>query len=415
MANELSVSQIVSEVALAKFVTAAPFIVTAARTYQDEFERTAYKTGDTLQVRTQNQFLVGDGRIANPQSVLETTVPLTISHQYHTEFEFTSRELTLDVNTSNDKFNDRYITPAIRNIVAQMEKDIALQALTELNYIAGTAGSTINTFAAVENVRALMGELAMPYNEGAYAALTERDSSALRGALQNAFNPTLNEDISFYSQLGHLSVFDLFSSQSIARQTAGSGSTASTLKVDGAVASGSTINIKDATASTSGIINVGDVITIAGVNSVNPVNRMDTGYSMSFTVLTTEASDGSGDLTITVSPEIIGDIASPRRNIVNPSTPTVSATIPDSAVITLIGAGTTYNNNIAYTSRALELVLPPMEKIMNTDSWVQTDPDYNVSLRVMLQGSAWNDVNMCRIDVLSGFRWNNQYGVRLLS
>ena len=52
-------------------------------------------------------------------------------------------------------------------------------------------------------------------------------------------------------------------------------------------------------------LRAGDTFTIAGVNSVNPNTKADTGRLQHFTVLTNASSDASGNATLSISPPII--------------------------------------------------------------------------------------------------------------
>ena len=63
MANQFITTDLVSNTALAMFANNAPFVMTASRIYQDDFVSSGYKIGDTLQVRRQNHFIVGDGSV----------------------------------------------------------------------------------------------------------------------------------------------------------------------------------------------------------------------------------------------------------------------------------------------------------------------------------------------------------------
>lgn len=410
MANNFSTTELVSNIALAKFVNNNSMVMTANRGYEGDFKMSEYKIGDTLNIRKQNHFIVGDGRIGTVQDVVEETETLTVNHQYHTLIEYSSKELSLDVDNGLERFAERYIDPAIQEIVHQMEVQLALDAIDQLNFSSGTAGTPVNSFAAVDLTGAKMLEQAMPMKPNAYMALSVRDASALKASLQNSFNDVLNEEVSFYSRLGRLSYFDIFQNQAIQRHT--TGSLAGSPVVNGAVSSGNTIVLDGATASQVGVFKKGDVVTFAGTNSVNPVGRADTGQLMQFVVLADADSDGGGNVTITVSPSIISDVANPRRN--------VTAPIADNAVVSILGVtvpGTpvTYNVNTAYSARGLDIVIPPLERLDVVDSYVKTDTDANVSIRVSKQGDILNDVNVLRLDVLCGFKWHPQYAVKLVS
>lgn len=403
MANQFITTDLVSNTALAMFANNAPFVMTASRIYQDDFVSSGYKIGDTLQVRRQNHFIVGDGSVATPQSIIETVETIVIAHQYHALIAYTIQDLTLRI----EDFSRLFIAPAIQEVITQMEKDIASSAEQELNFFTGTAGVAINSFTTVDTAGAKLLEQGVNIASDAYMAMTVRDGSSLKGALLNNFTPVFNEDIVRSSAIGHLSYFDIFQSQNIKRHVAGAGPrlySADTLLVNGAVASGNVILMDGATINIADYFVVGDVISIEGVESVNPVGRAATGQDMQFVVTANASSNGSGQLTVSVSPSIISDTLNPNRNVSN--------AVPNNAPVTMVGS---HNVNVAYPSRGLDIVCPPLYKLQVPYASVAVDPETGLSLAVTQTGDILGYQNYMRIDLLCGFKWHQQYAVRVLS
>lgn len=403
MPNQFINTQLVSNTALAMFANNAPFIMTGSRIYQDDFTSSGYKIGDTLQVRRQNNFLVGDGSTAVPQDIIETVESIQISHQYHALISYTVQDLTLRI----EDFSRIFIQPAIQNIVSKMEQDICSAAERELNFYTGTPGSPINSFTAVDTAGAKLLEQGVNISSDAYMAMTVRDGSSLKGSLLNNFTPVYNEDIVRQSAIGHLSYFDIFQSQNIVRHIAGAGprlTPGDTLLVNGAVSSGNTIVLSGATAGVTNYFVAGDVISIAGVQSVNPLSRSGTGQNMQFVITQNANSSGGGAVTITVSPSIISSSASPLQNVSN--------AIPNGAAVSMNGS---YNVNVAYPARGLDIVCPPLYKLQVPYSSVAVDPATGLSLAVTQSGDILGYQNFMRLDVLCGFKWHPQYAVKVLS
>jgi hypothetical protein len=403
MPNQFITTQLVSNTALAMFANNAPFVMTGSRIYQDDFTSSGYKIGDTLQVRRQNNFIVGDGSVATPQSIVETVENITVAHQYHALISYTVQDLTLRI----EDFSRMFIQPAIQNIISQMEHDICVDAELELYFFQGSAGTPINSFSTVDLAGAKLLEMGVNISSDAYLAMTVRDGSALKSALLNNFTPVFNEDIVRQSAIGHLSYFDIFQSQNIVKHLAGAGPTlhpGDALIVNGAVASGNTIILSGATGAVTNYFLPGDVISIAGVHSVNPLSRQSTGQDMQFVITAPASSSGGGAVTITVSPVIISDTSSPLQNVDVP--------IPNGAVVTMVPD---YNVNVAYPARALDIVCPPLYKLQVPYASVAVDPETGLSLAVTQTGDILGYQNFMRIDVLCGFKWHPQYAVKLLS
>ncbi len=403
MANQFITTDLVSNTALAMFANNAPFVMTASRIYQDDFVSSGYKIGDTLQVRRQNHFIIGDGSVATPQSIIETVESIVVAHQYHALIAYTIQDLTLRI----EDFSRLFIAPAIQEVITAMEKDIGSAAEQDLNFFTGTAGVAINSFTTVDTAGAKLLEQGVNIASDAYLAMTVRDGSSLKGALLNNFTPVFNEDIVRSSAIGHLSYFDIFQSQNIKRHIAGAGprlTPGDTLLVNGAVSSGSTIVLDGATASVTNYFVVGDVISIAGVQSVNPVGRASTGQNMQFVITANASSDGGGNITVSVSPAIISDTLNPNRNVSN--------AIPDNSAVTMVAS---HNVNVAYPARGLDIVCPPLYKLQVPYASVAVDPETGLSLAVTQTGDILGYQNYMRIDLLCGFKWHQQYAVRVLS
>lgn len=403
MANQFITTDLVSNTALAMFANNAPFVMTASRIYQDDFVSSGYKIGDTLQIRRQNHFVVGDGSVATPQSIIETTETIVISHQYNTMIAYTIQDLSLRI----EDFSRLFIAPAIQEIITKMERGIAAKAEQMLNFFTGTAGVAINSFTTVDTAGAKLLEQGVNIASDAYLAMTVRDGSSLKGALLNNFTPVFNEDIVRSSAIGHLSYFDIFQSQNIARHIAGAGPTlysADALLVNGAVSSGGTIIMDGATANITDYFLAGDVISIAGVQSVNPIGRASTGQDMQFVITSNANSDNSGNITISVNPIIISDTSNPNQNVSN--------AVPDNSAVTMVGS---HNVNVAYPSRGLDIVCPPLYKLQVPYASVAVDPETGLSLAVTQTGDILGYQNYMRLDLLCGFVWHPQYAVRVLS
>ncbi len=403
MANQFITTQLVSNTALAMFANNAPFVMTGSRIYQDDFTSSGYKIGDTLQVRRQNNFIVGDGATATPQDIIETVENITVAHQYHTLIAYTVQDLTLRI----EDFSRLFIQPAIQDIISRMERDICASAEQELYFFSGTAGTPINSFTTVDLAGTKLIEQAVNISSDAYLAMTPRDGSSLKGSLLNQFTPVFNEEIVRQSAIGHLSYFDIFQSQNIVRHQAGAGPTlhpADPLLVNGAVGSGNIIIMNGATAGVANYFLPGDLISIGGVQSVNPLSLAGTGQDMQFVVIAPASSDGGGNLVVQVSPSIISSTTSPLQNVSNP--------IPDNAVVTMIPS---YNVNVAYPARALDIVCPPLYKLQVPYASVAIDPETGLSLAVTQTGDILGYQNFMRLDILCGFKWHPQYAVKLLS
>lgn len=405
MPNQILTTQLISNTSLALFSTNCPFINTASRMYQADFTSSGYQIGTTLQVKRQNNYLIGDGSVAVPQSIQEQVEEIKVEHQYHAMIEYTIQDLSLRI----EDFSRLFLQPAIQGIIAKMEQDISRSAETELSMFANTSGTSINSFSSIDSAGTVLLKHNVALNQGdSYMALSIDDAATAKSGLVNFFTPMLNEEITRYSSVGHLSYFDVFQSQNIQRHVAGAGPTlfpGDTLTVNGAVASGSTIVLSGATPNITNYFLPGDLITIAGVDEW--VNITGNTYkNAQFVILQPANSNGLGQVTIQVQilgNPIISDPTNTHRNVSNP--------IPDAAPVTVQGS---YAINVAYPTRALDIVCPPLWKLEVPQVAQTTDEATGLSLTVTQIGNINTYQNLMRIDLLCGFKWHPQYACKVL-
>lgn len=401
MANTFITTDLVAKTALIEFANNSPVIMTASRVYQDSFTNSGFKIGDTLRIRRQNSYTVGNGSTAVAQDIIETSESLVIENQYNVFIQYTIQDLALRIAD----FNQDFIQPAIQCMTSTFELGLFTKAETQLNAWVGTPGTPINSFAAVDAAGAKLLKMGVPLGSQTYMVLGVADATALKSGLQSSFTPVLNEQIARESALGHLSYFDIFQSQNTKRHTAGNGPVShpgDTLTVNGAVSSGSTIVLAGATASVTNYFVPGDLISIAGVQSVNPLSHQATGDNMQFVITAAANSSGGGAVTITVSPSIIS--TGPQANVNN--------AVPNAAAVTMVGS---HNYGIAYVKRSVDIACPPLYKLQTPYSSVATDPTTGLSFAVVQTGDVASYQNQMRIDVLNGYMWHQQYAVKVIS
>lgn len=399
MANKFLTTDLISIYTLAKFVNETPFLQTSSRNVEADFDMASYKIGDTVNIRRRNRFKTGDGQVTTPQSVQEQSEALVINHQYNVSMNYTMKDLTLSI----DDFGERYVEPAIESMVNQMEFDIATQASRDLNFYVGTAGVPLSSFASVDAANRKMRSLGIPkMGRESYCATSLTDAASLRSSLANFFNPTLNETITQRAALGRLGVFDMFESQNIYTQIAGTPG-AGPITVVSEVSSGNSIAMTGFTPSTL-VAKIGDIFEVEDVYSINPLNYQSTGDFMQFVVTAPATSDGAGNATIFVNPTIISDSGNQNQNVSNP--------IPASAAVNFVASHTL---NLAYIDSGLDLVCPPPEPLDLPFNKRETDKDMNVSILLSKQGDIINGVNIMRLDILCGFKWHPEYAIRLIS
>jgi len=401
--NELLTTDLIAKGFLAELINNTPFLMTGSREWQDQFTDTGYAIGDTINLQKQNFFEIGDGESATPQAIKDRSVPLEIKHQYNAMISYTAKDLTLNIID----FRSKIIKPVIRNMKAKIENDIAQSFATSSYDFVGTAGSALNSWISIDRAGTKLFQKNVNLDDDSYCAVTLNDASTLKSNLLSNFTDSINTEIVKSSRLGHLSYFDLFQSQSIYKHTAGNGpvnNSGDSLTVNGAVSSGNTIILAGATSGVSQYFKAGDLISIAGVNSVYPVGNEDTGDNKQFVITADADSDGGGAVTIQVSPSINSTGGDPLRNVTN--------AVPNNAVVTVHGS---HNKNIAYVPDGLVIAAPPLAKL-DTTYWEQiNDESTGLSVSVTRDANIYNYQNNMRFDILMGFAPIPEYNVVIMS
>ncbi|MFD1558349.1 P22 phage major capsid protein family protein [Paraburkholderia silviterrae] len=356
----------------------------AASKVNRQFENQFAKIGTTLTVRKPNRYKVTSGPGLQIQDSVEPSTSITISNQKHVDFQFSSQELTLVI----EEFSERYLKPAVEPLANQIDYDVIGNWPSVFNEV-GTPGTLPNSFATgIQPVGQRMDEGAVP-QAGRVMILNPAAYWSLAAGLVGLYVQSVSEP-ALKGYLAKIGNFEIYLDQNIQNQTVGA--YAGSGVVNGASQTGSSLVTNGWTASITGLLNVGDVFTIAGVFAVNPQNRQSTGALQNFVVTATANSDGSGNSTISIYPPITPTGAYQ----------TVSNSPANSAAITVKGtANTTYAQNLAFVKDAFGLVTVPMELFDGVD--FKARQEYKgISLRIIRAYDVNNDVAPCRVDVLYG-------------
>jgi hypothetical protein len=250
-----------------------------------------------------------------------------------------------------------------------------------------------------------------------WSAFYDEDASlALADGLKGVFPTEIATKAIEEASIGRYSKFELFENQSLKLHTVGVAT--GTPLVNGAAQNTTYAASGDAwtqslatdgwTNDTADILLAGDVITIAGVNSVNRKTRVDTGDLQTF-VVTADAAAGAttGPASLTISPPII--TSGPYQ--------TVAAAPADDAAITVkTGAsGASHKQNLAFHENAITLAMAPLD--LPTDGASASRESFGgISIRAVRQYDIINDKTIYRFDILYGVKAQNpDFAVRTTS
>jgi hypothetical protein len=361
------------------------------RQYDDSFAVNGAKIGSTLRIRLPDRALVTDGAALQVQDDNEQFTTLTVASQKHIGVNFTSAELTMQM----DDFADRVLKPRISQLAASIDADVA-NAYKSIYATVGTPGTTPSSSLVLLQAQQKLNENAAVM-QPRYATVNPAANAGLVEGMKGLFNPTDTVSRQFKNGMmgtGVLGFDEVNMSQSIKVHTTGSRSTTDTILVNGAVSTQgqATINLDGGTASAT--IVVGDVFTIANVFAVNPQTRESTGSLQQF-VCTSLATASSGSWTsVAISPPIYTSAS---------ALATVDSFPANDAAVTFVGAASTgYPQNLIYHKDAITFATADLLLPQGVDMAARANHN-GISLRVVRQYDINNDRMPCRIDVLYGF------------
>ena len=361
------------------------------RQYDDSFAVEGAKIGSTLRVRLPDRALVTDGAALQVQDDNEQYTTLTVASQKHIGVNFTSAELTMQL----DDFAERVLKPRISQLASSIDADVA-NSFQSIYSTVGTPGTTPATSLVLLQAQQKLNEYASPMNDR-YATVNPAANAGLVEGMKGFFNPTDTISRQFKQGMmgtGVLGYDEVNMSQSIRQFTTGSRALADTILVNGAVSTQgqATISIDGGTASAT--VLVGDVFTIANVFSVNPQTRESTGSLQQFVVTAANTASSGAWTNIAVSPAMYTS---------SNALATINAFPADNAAVTFVGAASTaYPQNLVYQKNAITFATADLLLPQGVDM-ASRQVHNGISLRVVRQYDINNDRMPCRIDVLYGY------------
>ena len=361
------------------------------RQYDDSFAVEGAKIGSTLRIRLPDRALVTDGAALQVQDDNEQYTTLSVASQKHIGVNFTSAELTMQL----DDFAERVLKPRISQLASSVDADVA-NAYKSIYNSVGTPGTTPATSLVLLQAQQKLNEGAAVMSPR-YATVNPAANAGLVEGMKGLFNPTDTVSRQFRNGMmgmGVLGFEEVNMSQSIKQHTTGTRSTSDTILVNGAVTTEgqSTISLDGGTGSAT--VTVGDVFTIANVFAVNPQTRESTGSLQQFTVTAANTASGGAWTNIAVSPAMY----TPANALA-----TINAFPADNAAVTFVGAASTqYAQNLVYHKDAITFATADLLLPQGVDM-ASRQVHNGISLRVVRQYDINNDRLPCRIDVLYGY------------
>jgi hypothetical protein len=357
------------------------------RQYDNSFAQEGAKIGTTLRIRLPDRALVTDGAALQVQDDNEQFTTLTVSSQKHIGINFTTAELTMQL----DDFAERVLKPRVSQLASSIDADVA-NAYQGIFASVGTPGTVPSTSLVLLQGQQKLNEAAAPMSPR-YATVNPAANAGLVEGMKGLFNPVSTISRQFKSGLmgeGILGYDEMAMSQSIKQHTTGTRTGAHTVTTTVSTQGATTVAI---TGTGTQTIKKGDVFTIANVFAVNPQTRESTGSLQQF-VATADATAVAGAYTVSVSPAIYTS---------GQALATVDSFPQATATVTFLGsASTQYPQNLLYHKDAIAFATADLVMPQGVDM-ASRQVHNGISMRIVRQYDINNDRMPCRIDVLYGY------------
>jgi len=356
------------------------------RQYDDSFAVEGAKIGSTLRIRLPDRALVTDGAALQVQDDNEQFTTLTVASQKHVGVNFTSAELTMQL----DDFAERVLKPRISQLASSIDADVA-NAYKTIGNTVGTPGTTPGTSLVLLQAQQKLNENAAVMSPR-YATVNPAANAGLVEGMKGLFNPTDTVSKQFKNGMmgtGVLGFDEVNMSQSIKQHT--TGTRAATGNTTGAAVTTEGASTLTLTVGSGELIAVGDVFTIADVYSVNPQTRESTGSLFQFVALASSTTTTTATVTV-----------APMYSAAHALATMLTLPATSKAVVFVGTASTQYPQNLVYHKDAITFATADLLLPQGVDMAARAVHN-GISLRVVRQYDINNDRMPCRIDVLYGF------------
>lgn len=404
MSNALLNASAIAKEALREFKNQLTFTKGINRQYDSEFAKSGAKIGNTINIRKPQRYEVTDGAVLNVQNIQNDSVALVLDKRKHVAFQFSTQELTLNV----EKFNELYLKPAVTRLANQVDFD-GLGLYKSVYNSVGTPGTQPATQAEALALALGAGqklkEFSCPSDDMITACLNPASEAALVKGLAGLTESSKQigkqyEKGKMFDALGMSWKMDQNVNVHTTGNVAGAPAIDTTISANGTA----TFHLDGLTGEIAKVFSKGDVITVEDVYAVNPITKQSTGSLMQFVVTADTGTSTSGEIAeLPISPAVY--LSGPKQN--------VSAAPTDGKSVKLFGHATSYAAkstpaNLVYHKDAFVLGCADLEMPQGVHMASRaSDPDSGLSIRFVSFYDGVNDVIASRLDILYG--WKEMY------
>lgn len=363
--------------------------------YDSQFKAGGQNGGGSLQVRIPPQFTVSNSAALSVQDISEDTQTITRTNRAQVSFALTSDEIANYID-NDAAINNLYIMPAMARMASEVEYQVLNGVYSSIYNQAGTVATAPATADPVLEAGQYLSQFCTPDDGQRFLILNPRSQRSLVNGLSGLYNPTSKISENYIKgYMADALGFKIYMDQNVPAHT--NGLQAGTPLVNGASQTGASLITDGWTAATT--VKKGTIFTIGStaattVYSVNPETKVQQSSAQQFVVTADATADGSGNMTLSISPSIVTTGA----------TQTVAGSPADNAAIVPAGnASVTYGVNMAFHKNAIAFVTGDLPTNLPGALSYREVFD-GISLRGVHTYDQNNDRVIMRFDVLYGYK-----------
>jgi len=371
------------------------FVGNVNRQYDDRFAQSGAKAGDSIQIRLPNEYTVRTGKALAAQETSEQTTTLTVSTQKGVDVNFSSAEMTMEL----DDFSKRILDPAMSVLAANIEAD-ALNMYKDVYQEVSDVGAAI----ALEDILFAQKKLtdSLTPMDMRTMLMTTQNNMDLVTAASGLFNDRTKVSEQYRRGLIGNDFFgfdNAYMNTLMPLHTTGTDDGTGDYLTDiaGGEANGSAGLLHIDTG--AGSFNKGDVFMIEDCYAVHPETKVSTGKLKQF-VVTATSTPGAGGADLAIAPNIVTSGA--RQNCVGLADGKKILKV-ESDQTTAIAASADYYVGMGFHKDAFAFATADLLMPKGVDFSAREIMD-GISLRIVRQYDINNDNLPCRIDVLYGYK-----------
>lgn len=394
MANSLLTINMITREAVRLWKNSNAFIQNVDMQYDDSFAVSGAKIGSSLRIRLPNDFTVTTGPALSVQDTSEQSTTLVLATQKHVDVGFSTADRTLSL----DDYSRRILAPMVNNLAGAVAVDImsgveggicnfVANQDANSNILSPVAGTYLRAGASLANNSAPIANRKIVNSPDTEATVVATLSGLLNPAAEISRQYVTGR---MYDALG----FIWMSDQTTITHTNGALAQGSAT-VNGANQTGLNLTVNALAAG----LNIGDIITVAGVFAVNRITKQSTGRLRQFAVT---ANVPAGSTSIPIYPALVPAVGGQpvQYQTVTVSPANGAAVNPTNS----LPASASYIKNFAYAPEAVTLATADLEMPRNVHEAARESFD-GVSMRMVTDYFIGTDQLITRLDVLYGYLW----------